>query len=243
MRPGFAYLAILLVSVAAPLAFSLAGPWRADAREWKRVLLSLLLAGPAFVVWDIFFASRGIWGFNPRYLLGPAAFGLPAEEIGFFVAIPFACLFIHRAVSARPGLAAPRAWLRPLWFSLAAAAFAAALSAAGKPYSQAAFGLAALLLVFHGIRLPEWSGRFLITLAWHYLPFLLVNGLLTALPVVTYSPEAILGPRIGSIPVEDAAFSFSLLFLHVAAYESLRAIPRPARSRRPEAAAPVRGVA
>ena len=44
--------------------------------------------------------------------------------------------------------------------------------------------------------------------------------------------DAILGLRIGSIPVEDAAFAFVMFVLPVAIYEALsaeRPVPSPAR--------------
>jgi lycopene cyclase domain-containing protein len=40
---------------------------------------------------------------------------------------------------------------------------------------------------------------------------LLTNGWLTKLGVVTYAPEAILGPRLAFAPVEDLLFGFSLV--------------------------------
>lgn len=40
---------------------------------------------------------------------------------------------------------------------------------------------------------------------------LLVNGVLTGRRLVTYSPHAIVGPRVVYAPVEDLAFGFSLV--------------------------------
>jgi lycopene cyclase domain-containing protein len=42
---------------------------------------------------------------------------------------------------------------------------------------------------------------------------LLVNGVLTGLPVVRYNPAAILGWRIGYAPVEDLLFGFAMVLL------------------------------
>ena len=60
-----------------------------------------------------------------------------------------------------------------------------------------------------------------LALAVQYVPFLIVNGILTALPVVIYRPDGILGLRIGTIPVEDAIYAFVLLALPVALFETL----------------------
>lgn len=42
---------------------------------------------------------------------------------------------------------------------------------------------------------------------------LVVNGVLTGLPVVVYDPRAILGPRIAEAPVEDLLFGFAMVTL------------------------------
>ncbi|WP_319560942.1 lycopene cyclase domain-containing protein [Marispirochaeta sp.] len=47
-----------------------------------------------------------------------------------------------------------------------------------------------------------------------YLAFAIVNGILTAVPVVIYSQEANSGIRLGSIPLEDFFYSFALLSLN-----------------------------
>ena len=46
------------------------------------------------------------------------------------------------------------------------------------------------------------------------LPFqLLTNWWLTSREIVSYSPDAIWGPRIASAPVEDLLFGFSLILI------------------------------
>lgn len=42
---------------------------------------------------------------------------------------------------------------------------------------------------------------------------LLTNGVLTGLRVVTYDPDAILGPRLAFAPVEDLLFGFAMVTL------------------------------
>jgi lycopene cyclase domain-containing protein len=42
---------------------------------------------------------------------------------------------------------------------------------------------------------------------------LVVNGVLTGLPVVRYNPSVILGWRIGYAPVEDLLFGFAMVLL------------------------------
>jgi len=45
---------------------------------------------------------------------------------------------------------------------------------------------------------------------------LLVNGVLTCLPIVTYDPAEILGPRIVCAPVEDLGFGFAMVTTTIA---------------------------
>lgn len=42
---------------------------------------------------------------------------------------------------------------------------------------------------------------------------LLMNGVLAGLPVVSYDPRAILGPRIARAPIEDIGFGFAMIAL------------------------------
>jgi lycopene cyclase domain-containing protein len=78
----------------------------------------------------------------------------------------------------------------------------------------------AAFLAYAAILLPDLlaSRHFWLGLLATYAPFLIFNGLLTALPVVLYSPRAIWGVRLYSIPLEDFLFSFSMLGFSVLGY-------------------------
>lgn len=45
---------------------------------------------------------------------------------------------------------------------------------------------------------------------------LLVNGVLTCPPIVSYDPAEILGPRIACAPVEDLGFGFAMVTTTIA---------------------------
>jgi lycopene cyclase domain-containing protein len=45
---------------------------------------------------------------------------------------------------------------------------------------------------------------------------LLVNGVLTCPPIVSYDPAVILGPRIVCAPIEDLAFGFAMVTTTIA---------------------------
>jgi lycopene cyclase domain-containing protein len=55
------------------------------------------------------------------------------------------------------------------------------------------------------------SKLFILTILISLVPFFIVNYILTALPVVEYNPQAILGIKIFTIPLEDIFYSFTMI--------------------------------
>jgi lycopene cyclase domain-containing protein len=58
--------------------------------------------------------------------------------------------------------------------------------------------------------------RYWITLAVVAAFQLLVNGVLTCPPIVSYDPTEILGPRIACAPIEDLGFGFAMVTTTIA---------------------------
>jgi len=60
---------------------------------------------------------------------------------------------------------------------------------------------------------------------WFFLlstvAFLVVNGILTGLPIVLYNPHAIWGIRIISIPIEDLLYNIGMLGFYLLSYETI----------------------
>ena len=54
---------------------------------------------------------------------------------------------------------------------------------------------------------------------------LLVNGVLTCPPIVSYDPAEILGPRIVCAPIEDLGFGFAMVTTTIALWR--HSAPRP----------------
>jgi lycopene cyclase domain-containing protein len=63
--------------------------------------------------------------------------------------------------------------------------------------------------------------RYWLFMAIMSLLFFVVNGILTALPVVIYASHAITGLRLVTIPIEDAGYLFSLVTSTISIYERL----------------------
>jgi lycopene cyclase domain-containing protein len=65
----------------------------------RRLLRAVVLPVVVFVVWDVIAIERQTWRYNPRYVTGwELPFGLPLEELLFFVVIPLCALLSYEAV-------------------------------------------------------------------------------------------------------------------------------------------------
>ncbi len=94
----FEYLALmgLCLVLTLPLEFVL------GARVYRRpraLLFAVLPVVIIFSVWDIYGIAAGHWTYNPRAVTGVQfGFGLPLEEVVFFVVIPICGLLTYGAV-------------------------------------------------------------------------------------------------------------------------------------------------
>ena len=57
-----------------------------------------LLPGLLFVAWDILAAQAKWWAFSERYTFGVRIFGLPLEELAFFLVVPTCAVLGYEAV-------------------------------------------------------------------------------------------------------------------------------------------------
>lgn len=227
MKTTWVYLALLAGTVSFPLLFSFSRRLGFGPR-WKAAWTAVAAASLPFLAWDVLFTRWEVWGFNPAFVLGISLFGLPLEEILFFLCVPFACLFIYQALARIPALRAPSITVRLIWGVAAVLLSAAAISHADRAYTLTVCLAAFAATAWLAYRNPSWSGILLAATAAQYVPFVLVNGLLTGLPVVLYNASEINGLRIGTIPAEDFLYSFVLLALPVALYEAITRRWRPA---------------
>ncbi len=215
------YTVITLGVIALPLVLSFDRKV-AFHTHWKAVFFSMLPVSSVYLIWDVLVTRRGDWSFNPVYAGDFRLLGLPVGEWLFFITVPYACIFIYEVVRAYfPDRVCRRQQPETPSSVYRIGAAAVLLAAAGMViFRDNDYSFLALLsfLVWIAVTLiwNPWLFREIHTL-WFFLfstiAFLLVNGILTGLPIVEYNPEAIWGIRIITIPLEDLFYNFSLLGL------------------------------
>ena len=67
-------------------------------RRPRRLLLTVLLAGTPFLLWDLGATEAGHWRFDADQTLPWRVAGIPLEEVAFFVVIPLAAVLTYEAV-------------------------------------------------------------------------------------------------------------------------------------------------
>ena len=205
------YLWLDLLTILFPLVFSFEKRLK-YYRKWPSVFLSIIPFAIIFILWDIFAVSAGHWSFNPEFVGKITLFALPLEEILFFFCIPFSCIFIYECVS----FVVPDKTFRVsrfIWIIPALISSATAFIFREKGYTFLAFSAFSLFFLSGTFFFPQTlaSSRFWLANLAILIPFCIINGILTALPVVRYSPEHITGFRIGTIPVEDFFYNLVLI--------------------------------
>ena len=221
MNAHYAYFILLLSTLIVPLTLSFDRKVRFITR-WRSFIPAILIPAVIYIIWDFWFTDIGIWSFNPDFISGYYWIGLPLEEILFFFIVPYSCLFIYQCLSS---------WypnLRPSWKAdnlfllIAIILLVAGIFSLNHLYTCITFLSAGGMIIFavrSGIGRRFNSRRFLIAYGIILLPFLIINGFLTALPVLIYNSNAISGLKIYTIPIEDVFYGMLLFLLNVIIYE------------------------
>ena len=185
-----------------------------------------MLTMGVFIPWDVIFTINGVWGFNSDYFLGVEILSLPFEEWFFFLCIPFACVFTHYAVLLYfPNLKLKKVTTKAISISLVLILFVLALVNYDKWYTLVNFSLAIPLTWLVYKYNPQLLQHFLLTFLVMLIPFFIVNGVLTGSwidnQVVWYNDAENLGIRIGTIPLEDSIYAYSMILMNLFFFEYL----------------------
>ncbi len=225
MNTHYTYFLILAVSFAGPLALSF-DKKVAFYKKWKYLFPAMLLPAIFYIVWDSYFTKWGIWSFNDNYITGIKFWQLPLEEILFFFVVPYCCVFIYECIRCYFPKIQHTRFADVLLGILAFCLLVTGIIFYEKDYTRYTFILTSLALVFFLLGRKFFSNfnskLFLISYTIILIPFFIVNGFLTAIPVVLYNNAENLGVRLYTIPMEDAFYGMLLIFLNVLIYEILR---------------------
>lgn len=227
MPEKYHYLLINVLTIAYPLAQSYERRIRFLA-QWKAIVSAIVVSGAVFLVWDEIFTQLGVWGFNDRYLVGLRLGSLPIEEYGFFLTVPFSCLFIYEVLNHFIKKDFLQSNSRTIAVALLMVALALAAIYRDRTYTFVSMMFASLMLVGHlfWIKSP-YMGRFFAAYFIALVPFLIMNGWLTGSftdePIVWYNNSENMGFRLGTVPFEDSFYLLGYLLLVVGIYERLRA--------------------
>jgi len=218
----YTYLLINFFTIVFPFALSF-DKKVAFYKKWKALLPATIISATLFIVWDIFFTILGVWSFNPKYLSGLFFSYIPIEEVLFFITIPYACVFVYECVIAylpKDYFAQYKVSISIFLLLLSVVILALFTSHLYTLYTH--LGLICLWIILYLLRHTAFLGRFYLAFLISIVPFLIVNGILTSLPIVMYNDLENMGIRIYTIPLDDFFYGFLLLLLNVSIYEKFK---------------------
>jgi len=223
MLPNLTYLVIDLGAFIVPFLFSF-HPKLKFYKEWRFYWPANAIVSILFLVWDAIYTKKGVWGFNDHYILGVKLWGLPLEEILFFVCIPYASIYTYHCIKLfRPNFRFQYLYLS---FAMILTLLIVGIINYSKLYTSVTFISLSLLLSVFVFKRMHWLSHFFLMYSIILIPFFIVNGILTGTgidsPVVWYNNSENLSMRVLTIPVEDFFYGMLLLLLNTFLFEQLR---------------------
>jgi lycopene cyclase domain-containing protein len=215
----FTYLLINFFTILFPLALSFDKKVH-FYKSWKFIWPGLLITGLVFMFWDVLFTLDDVWSFNPNYITGITLLHLPIEEILFFLTVPFACIFIYACLNYYMSWEMNIRLTRIISNILIIFSILILVFYHHQLYTRITFTLLAFLVILlQFIYKVRWLNRFYTAFVVVLIPFYIINGILTAVPVVIYNNAQNMGLRLGTIPIEDHFYCMALLLMNVALFE------------------------
>ena len=212
------YLLIDILIVIFPLISNI--KWKFKYHHYhKHLFPSIAIVGSSYVIWDIIVTHRGDWWFNSKYLIGVNILGLPIEEILFFVTVPYSCIFIYENLSHFT-IEKEVIYSKFFYYLIMTLFFIFGLIYVKQDYTiLSLFSCGLFFLVSNTFYSKILKSRnYWLYIIISFIPFIFFNYLLTSLVVVFYNPDAILGIRITTIPLEDFFYNYSMLSFYLLVY-------------------------
>jgi len=202
-------------------------------RRWKYLFPAICFNAAFFIAWDVYYTHLGVWGFNERYFQN-TYLGLPAGEWLFFINVPYACVFVHQCLRDYFPKDMFYNWDAVISWGLIIIFFGVGVYCYDKIYTAWAFLLSGGALLAHYLFVKNtFRTHFYRAYLVCLIPFLITNGILTGSvnqePIVIYNDThnltSLLNARIITIPFDDLAYGFLLLFVPIFIYEELQQKP------------------
>ena len=225
MNAHYTYFLILTASVLGPIALSFDKKLE-FYKNWKYLFIAMLIPATIYICWDIYFTSIGIWHFNETYITGIKFINIPLEELLFFFIIPYCCVFIYACIRCYFPRLKKNKQADIFLKMLAICLLIIGIINVDKYYTALTFILTASFIMglyfFRNYFKSFDAISFLISFFISLIPFLIVNGFLTAIPVVLYNEAENLNIKIFTIPVEDVFYGMLLILMNIVIYEKLK---------------------
>lgn len=226
LETRYLYLFINLVTILFPFLLSF-DKKVAYYKSWKPLAIAIAIVGFVFIVWDILFTIKGVWGFNKVYLSGIELFHLPLGEWLFFVTVPYACVFIYECFRNYFKSNPLEKITNPIYLILISSFFITGFIFFGKVYLSGTLFLTASFLLYQYLFTNSKTRSWILCayiISW--IPFMIINGLLTGIataePIVMYNESEFSGIRILSVPLDDSIYSLLLLSMNLEIFERFR---------------------
>jgi len=179
-----------------------------------------------YIAWDIYFTSKDVWNFNKLYVAGINLVNLPLEEVLFFFIVPYCCVFIYECIRCYFPLLKNSTSADVILKLLAVVLLITGIVYCDRYYTSWTCILNAFFIGVVYLRRNYFKHfdaiSFLVSYGVCLIPFLIVNGFLTAIPVVIYNDAENLGKRIYTIPLEDIFYGMLLVLMNVVLYEKIK---------------------
>ena len=211
------YLILNIASFLVPFLYSFENRMK-YIKRWKSIFPAIIITAVFFIVWDIIFTKIGVWSFNPRYHSGIEFIDLPIEEWLFFICIPYASIFIHFAFRYfYPKVSLTDKVVKTIYNVLMLVLLPTIFLNYDKLYTAVNYSFLVIILTYTIFKVPNILNTYFLSFLIVLIPFSIVNGILTGSfidePVVSYNNNENLGIRLGTIPIEDIGYAFSMLLM------------------------------
>jgi lycopene cyclase domain-containing protein len=189
-------------------------------KDFFYVLPAIIIPAAIFIVWEYFFVVWGVWDFNPAYITGIYWFGLPMEEVWSFITSAYSCLCIYAFLKVyiqKDILRGVQKLITTFFLLLSLVLFFAFPK---YLYTSLTSLVCIFLLLIHSwIAGPKSLSRFYLAFFICLIPFLIINGILTRLPVISYDARYIIGIKLYTVPIESILYFLALFLMNVVIYE------------------------